>query len=486
MKTYSAAMTEVTHQAAMKHLVRKDRQEDLCFGLWYPSQGATRLTALVRALIIPKEGERRVHRNASFTPEYFERALFAAAEANAGLVFMHSHLGPGWQDMSDADIAAELGHAAATFAATGLPLVGMTIATDGAWSARFWERTGPGQYSRRWCETVRVVGDGLTITYNDALLPPPGFAEELKRTVSAWGEATQANVARTHMGVVGLGSVGQLVAEAGARTGMARISVIDYDRLEFVNLDRSLYGRREHAEKHAFKVHIAASAMRQSATSRDFHVVRAIASVAEEHGFRAALDCDVLVGCVDRPWARSVLNFIAYAHLIPVVDGGIRANAHPRTGRLIAADWRAHTVGPGRACLACIGQYDPGLVPVEREGFLDDPAYIQGLPREHALRRNENVFAFSMDTASKQFLQMLALVVAPLGLPNQGQQMYHFVPGIMDAPTFRQCDERCPYPAQTALGDRSETVVTGRDIRAERLRGGDDVPDSAPQRLAKP
>jgi hypothetical protein len=217
------------------------------------------------------------------------------------------------------------------------------------------------------------------------------------------------------------------------------------------------------------KVEAVADALVHSATAREFEFIPVEGSVVEEDAFRAALDCDVLVACVDRPWPRSVLNFIAYAHLIPVVDGGIRVNTNKK-GKLIAADWKAHAVGPGRRCLACNGQYSPALVAVERDGLLDDPKYIQGLPEDHPLRRNENVFAFSMNTAGLQVLQMLAMVVAPIGVANQGEQLYHFVPGIMDEPKFVDCDAGCAYPALVALGDRTGLVVTGNDKRAEAFR----------------
>ena len=53
---------------------------------------------------------------------------------------LHSHLGPGWQDVSEDDVVAERGRAALALAGTELPLVGLTLGTDGAWSARFWPR----------------------------------------------------------------------------------------------------------------------------------------------------------------------------------------------------------------------------------------------------------------------------------------------------------------------------------------------------------
>src|SRR5215469_9013685 len=187
-RNYSAALTFDLHAEATTHLLRSDQQEDLCFAIWRPSEGSQRTSALLQRLILPREGERDVHGNASFRPEYFERALGEAVESQGGLAFLHSHLGPGWQDMSADDIRAELGHAAATKGATGLPLVGLTLATDGAWSARFWEKNGPQKYERRWCENVRVVGDPFSVTYADKLRPPPRFKEELRRTISAWGK----------------------------------------------------------------------------------------------------------------------------------------------------------------------------------------------------------------------------------------------------------------------------------------------------------
>jgi hypothetical protein len=456
----SVALTTMLDHAAREHLLRCDRQEDLCFALWYPSNGRERKSALINRLILPQEGDRNVHGNASLEAVFFQRALAEATAEGAGLALLHSHpYGIGWQGMSRDDITTEQSLAAAVFGATRMPFVGLTLAGDGSWSARFWERTAPRVYTRRDCATVRVVGDRLSVTYMDQLAPAPRSNEEQVRTISAWGERSQADLVRLRVGIAGAGSAGGMIAEALARTGFEDITVIDFDRVERHNLDRLVYATRKDIGR--TKVAVEAEHLSAIATAEPFRVYPVDAAVYEDDGFRSALDCDVIFSCVDRPWGRYALNLIAYAHLIPVIDGGIGVRTN-RFGKLVAADWKAQTATVERRCLQCHRQYDPGLVQAEREGFLDDPTYIEGLQKDHPLRARENVFAFSMSCASMQTLQMLALAVAPLSLSNPGAQLYHFVGAKMEPPDFTPCHAECQFPELIALGDACGINVTGK------------------------
>ncbi|HEX7706265.1 MAG TPA: hypothetical protein VF701_07400, partial [Thermoanaerobaculia bacterium] len=101
---------------------------------------------------------------------------------------------------------------------------------------------------------------------------------------------------------------------------------------------------------------------------------------------------------------------------------------------------------------------------------LDDPTYIEGLPIDHPVRANENVFAFSMAVASLEVLQFLMMVVAPLGITSPGAQVYHFVPGNLDTPVTYGCETTCVYPSLTGKGDRAGVTVTGKHPIAEQRR----------------
>lgn len=341
------------------------------------------------------------------------------------------------------------------------------MGSEGALSTRFWERSGVRVYSPHWCESVRVVGDQMLVTFDEQQRPAPTATRAQLRTVSAWGDEMQRTLARLRVGIVGVGSVGALVAESLARIGVQEIRLIDFDTLEEHNRDRMLHVTR--ADIGLAKVQVLAQALRRSATAEEPLIEPLELSVCEEVGFQAALDCDILFSCVERPWPRKVLNIAAYAHLIPVVDGGIRVNS-PR-GLRKRADWRALIATPERACLECSTQFDPADVALERGGELDDPHYIEQLPEDHRLRRRENVFAFSAALASLEVMQMLAMVVAPLGVFDPGIQTYHFVTGSLDQEPS-SCQSGCRY-SQVHLG-RGDEVIAGavavHDV-AERLRG---------------
>ena len=433
----------------LQHSGGRELQEDLCFALWRPSTGTQRRTAIIDDIILPEPGERMLHGNASFAPHYLARAVKMARDKEAGLAFMHSHLSSGWQGMSDADVVAERDALAYPAGATGLPLVGMTIGTDGYWSTRVWDRDGV-HMRRTWCDKTRVVGPGAyTMYFNDNLKPASSRRNSLRRTFDTWGQQAQDTISRCRIGIVGLGSVGCIVAEALARIGVSEVTLIDPDRVEEHNLDRLLYGSRQDIGK--LKVELAARAMRRNATAERILITTLPIPLQSEMAYKAALDCDVLFSCVDRPVPRDVLNYIAQAHLIPVIDGGVAVQSDRRKDRLFAAHWRASLVTPYHRCLRCSGQYNSSMVVMELDGSLDDPTYITNLSPGEKVGA-QNVFPFSLGAASMEINLMLHYLIADEWWPSVKQQDYQFMTGQMTT-MADVCHPNCAFPQRRAKGD---------------------------------
>ena len=470
MKNFSVIMTDEVHQILKNHLIRSDEQEDLCFATYISSTGSKRLTGIITEILLPEKNDREVHGNVGFMSAYFERVLKIAIERKEGIAFLHSHPFPGWQGMSRDDVTAETRMSPAVFASTGLPLLGLTVGSDSIWSARFWvkHKTERRKYNRKMCESVRVIGKGLKIIYNDNLLPPSFDFEKQLRTISAWGEKTQEDLSRLRVGIVGLGSVGSIVAEILARTGISNFTLIDFDSVEEKNLDRLTNVFKQdigRAKGLAIK-----DAIMRSATSPNVSIDYSEYSVCEKEGFKSALNCDVIYSCVDRPWGRQILNFVSYAHLIPVIDGGIIVRTNKNNTKIIGADWKAQTVGYKRPCLECLGQYKTENAILEKSGLMDDPSYIKGLKDSTFINAHENVFVFSSHLASMEVLQMLSLIISPSGVADVGQQLNHFVTGTMDSDTLKKCDNNCYFLTVLGRGDNSGIQVFGEHIVAEVSR----------------
>ncbi len=464
---FSVALTGDHHDRLSTHLTRPDGQEDLCFALWRPSTGRRRKTAVVTEAMLPRAGERAVHGTASFTGDYAMRVARLAAEEGAGVAFLHSHPGAAtWQSAVDGSADAESERKIANLCRefTGLPLVGLTFSTGSqTWSARAWDQGRGADVSRTDAESVRVLGSALRVGYHPQLRPEPKPQPSQVRTVHSWGDAVQAHLARLRVLVVGAGSVGQLVLEMLARTGIQHIGVMDFDTVEVVNLDRLHGATSLDARLFTSKTELAHRMINQAATADGFEAESFELSICEPEGLTAALDFDVIFSCVDRPWPRHVLNTIAYSGVVPVIDGGIRLE--PGTaGGLRNAYWRSHVVGPGRTCMRCLQQYNVADVQLERDGSLDDLSYIADLPLDSPLRTRQNVYATSLAAASALTNQFLSLVVAPSGFGDPGALRYDLRQHTAKR-TNQTCSTDCAYQHGTGVGD-ARTDPTGAHASA--------------------
>ena len=443
----SIAMASKHDAVLCEHVHKEGCQEDLAFAYWRPSVGRRRFTAIITELVLPIEGERILQGNVAFRPEYLHRVLDGVPEGS-GVAFIHGHPKPGWPAMSDDDIVAERDRIASAAAGrTRLPLVGLTRGTDGAWGGRLWFRKARFRYQRRWARTVRVVGSRLAITYQPDE-PPANATEMQEATLSVWGQAAQENLVRARVGIVGLGSVGSLVAESLSRVGLKDMTFIDHDKIEPRNLDRTLGASITDIKLP--KVQVAARTTRLSSTSESLNLHEVPSSLLKQNGLSAALDCDVLICCVDRPWPRFLLNTLAYSHLIPVIDGGILATVNA-SGRPQHVAWSIHTVGPGHACMVCLGALRRSDVALDRDGKLDDPDYVEGLSEEDkAAFSRRNVFPFSMSVAAHEVLQLVGLVTGLPRIGGKGPQIYDCYPGTMRVLDNMTCEDDCEFNELTA------------------------------------
>lgn len=462
----SVAMTEATARLLESHLLRRDGQEDIVLATYRPSTGRERRTALITDVLMPGDGDRTVHGNATVYDQYVLRAIEVASRRGDGVVIAHSHPGASrWQFMSGPDRDAESAFANLVREITGLPLVGMTLAgRNRTWSARHWDNGVGPAVDVTHCESVRTIGDSLRVAWNDQIRPAPRATLRQVRTISCWGQQVQEKITRLRVLVVGLGSVGLDVAARLAATGFEVVGVFDFDVVEPRNLDRMIGATSRDVRLQRSKIHVASRMMSEAATAESFKAIAADLSICEPNGVEHALDFDLIFCCVDRPWPRAVLNSLAYTDLIPVIDGGIVLDTFD-DGTLRNGTWRSHVVRPGRPCMSCSRQLDLGEVALDADGLLDDPAYVRGRAQ---LASGQNVAALSCSVSASLLAQFVSFLVAPGGQGDPGPLQY-----LLSTHTLehlpRSSRDNCPVEASTCAGDE-RVDLTGTHVAAEKAR----------------
>jgi molybdopterin/thiamine biosynthesis adenylyltransferase len=197
-----------------------------------------------------------------------------------------------------------------------------------------------------------MVGDRFRLTRSFDSRPAQ-LSPIFDRNVRALGSAIQQTLGDIHVGIVGCGGIGSIIAEQLVRLGVRQITLIDPDELSASNVTR-VYGSTA-ADAGRVKVAVLAEHLMQIAPDTICDPVKSMITL--ERVARHLTSCDVVFGCTDDNAGRLVLSRIATYLLTPVIDCGVLLTSDD-DGRLIGIDGRVTTLAPGQACLLCRGRID--------------------------------------------------------------------------------------------------------------------------------
>ena len=467
MSTYSVAWRSEVEQVARHHLLQHfydgHVQEDIALATWYPADGNDRYTAIIDEVLIPAEDERILQGSVQMTRDFLRRCRRRALSKGAGMAVMHNHLRPGWQRMSKQDIVMESRSLSNPARATGLPALGLTLGTDGTWSARFWLRTKAG-YKRQGCSTVRIVSPAhLSVQSNPYIVHADKgelASDRFLRSMEAWGAAGQETLSRLKVGIVGLGSVGAIAAEAMARMGIRRLVLIDMDVVATHNLDRLLHAGTWDVGR--YKVHLAAENAERSASNQLRELIALPLSLRDTQAYRTLADCDVILACADKPIARDLMNHLAVCHLIPVIEAGVALRS--RGGALHKGHVVSQVVTPDSRCLRCTNQYTTDQLSLELEGLLEDPQYISALPADRR-PSTANIFPASLSAASQQASLFTRLLLGADWWPEVYQERHHLSADSLHT-AKDVCKPYCDVNARSCRGNLGEPTWLLLDKKA--------------------
>jgi molybdopterin/thiamine biosynthesis adenylyltransferase len=267
-------------------------------------------------------------------PRLWARAAKRARATGESLVIAHSHPGdPDIPDFSPTDdwgeqrllpklrARADGPHATLVVASGGSR--GRLHAADGSWSP--------------------LALGGVMPALDDPLADDERFDRQRR----AVGPEGQARLRSLSVGVVGLGGLGSHVVQQLLHLGVAKLVVVEPDRVEPSNLSRLVGATYADAIAQEPKLSIA----RRMADGLDggTELVLIRRDVREPEAVAALLEVDFVFGCTDTQLSRLLLNALAHQYYRPVLDLGVELQVEGSMGGRVTA------LGPDAGCLWCWG-----------------------------------------------------------------------------------------------------------------------------------
>lgn len=340
------AISGLQHQALKAHLFPGDGNEAVAFALCRRAR-RTDLELLIVHEIMPIAHHlcrvRTPHR-VIWPGTALEPILEKAAANGFAVVKIHSHP-TGYDWFSDTDDIAEKEMFPSVFGwlDDSAPLASLIMLPDGRLIGRAVQEHGHG----RPLAGIRLAGDDFKFwQYKSRIVE--NIPEHALRIAQTFGEGTYQILRSLRIGVVGASGTGSIVIEQLARNCVGEMVIVDPDHIEEKNLNRILNSTLEDARQKAGKPQVQERAI--DAMGLGTKIFKFNTDLADLEALKALSTCDVLFGCMDSVDGRHILNKLASAYLIPLIDLGVRLDADG-IGNVDSIWYAVHTILPGGSSL---------------------------------------------------------------------------------------------------------------------------------------
>ena len=278
----------------------------------------------------------------SIDSKSFMRALRHADETQQCFIFVHSHPG-NFDHFSEKDDREEppLFRTAYIRAKTMQPHASVVFQGDGRVFGRVWLEDGAQQSISR----IRVIGD--RIRFFDSGGQTNVTSPVFDRQVRAFGKDMQRLLGTLRAVVAGAGGTGSATCEQLMRLGIGHIDCFDPQALDLTNVNR-VYGSGV-ADEGTPKVELVRRNCARIGVGTTLEVHQE--SITSQKVAKLLRRADVIFGCTDDEFGRSILDQIALRYAIPVFDMAVKIDSKDQ--QIIGITGRVTVLSPGQACLLC-------------------------------------------------------------------------------------------------------------------------------------
>lgn len=446
------ALSGRQHRALLDHLFPGDGNEAVAFALCGRARRGDLDLLVVREVVpIPREACRvRTPHRVSWPGTALEPILQKAAGAGMAVVKIHSHPG-GYPWFSDTDDIAEAEMFPSVFGwlDTDAPMASLIMLPDGKLVGRSVREDGSGEP----LSCIRVAGDDFLFWHGQpasTVVP-----EHARRIAQSFGDGTFQLLRQLRIGVVGCSGTGSIVVEQLARNCIGELVLVDSDHVEHKNLNRIVNSTADDAGAERPKTEVlqrAIAAMGLGTKVTSFNKDLMSTEVLQELS-----TCDVLFGCMDSIDGRHVLNKLASAYLIPLIDVGVRLDADGVGG--IDSIWTVvHTVLPGGSSLLSRGVYDMAALEAASLRRTSPTAYDERLKAGYIKGMKVDrpaVISVNMQVAAAAVNEFLARIHPYRVMPNKTFAIRRFCLTDPAANEDKEEGNACPVTSRNlGIGDQ--------------------------------